>query len=257
MFNEYIKKYYDASTENTGQQIGDFVSKDIPIVGGLLGGGISLVSGLFQKKKANALLKQNPYPNESIPVDELANQQQAQRMADEGMPSAQYQQAQKNIQRQQAAAIAASQDRRSGTANIGAIQAQTNDATGNLDAQSAAIRRQNQLNLQGVNSQVAGYRQQAWDWNYKQKYLQNYQYGMSLLGQGNADVLSGADKILGGFTQGAANGLFSGSRNSGPYSGDAKVANDAMNVGTANTSSGGGSPSSLFSTISTLAPLFI
>jgi hypothetical protein len=36
---------------------------------------------------------------------------------------------------------------------------------------------------------------------------------MSLLGQGNANVVSGADKLLGTFTRGAASGLFSGKGN--------------------------------------------
>jgi hypothetical protein len=198
------------SDAGTGASIGAFAGPEGALVGGVLGAGVGLVSGLFQKKKANALLKQNPYPTQAIPVDELANQQQAERMADEGMPSAQYQQAQKNIQRQQAQAIASQQDRRLGGANVGAIQAQANDASGNLDAQSAQIRRQNQLNLQNVNSTVADARQKAFDWNGKGKYLQNYQYGMSLLGTGNANIMSGADKLLGGVTNAYASGLFSG-----------------------------------------------
>src|ERR1700753_1422813 len=168
------------SDAGTGASIGGMLGPEGALIGGALGAGVGLVSGLFQKKKGNALLKQNPYPTESLPVEELANQQQAERMADEGMPSAQYQQAQKNIQRQQAAAIAPSQDRRRGGANIGAIQAQADDASGNLDSASAQMRRQNQLNLQTVNSQVAGYRDKAFDWNQKQKYLQNYQYAQSL-----------------------------------------------------------------------------
>jgi hypothetical protein len=245
------------SDAGAGASIGALAGPEGALIGGVAGAGYGLVSGLFQKKKANALLKQNPYPTQSIPVDELANQQQAERMADEGTPSAQYQQAQKNIQRNQAAAIAAQQDRRLGGANAGAIQAQTNDATGNLDAQSALTRRQNQLNLQTVNSGVADARQKAFDWNGKGKYLQNYQYGMSLLGQGNANIVSGADKLLGSFTQGAASGAFNGNGGGGAYSGDAKVANDAMNIGTANTSSGGGSPAGLFGTISSIAPSLI
>lgn len=219
MFNPEIRKYYDAGIggdalkgAGEGAALGSIIPGVGTVIGGAAGAVIGGAVGFFQKKKANALLKQNPYPTQNVPVDELENQQQAEQMADEGMPSAQYQQAQKNIQRQQAAAIAANQDRRMGGANIGAIQTQTNDAFGNLDAQSAQIRRQNQLNLQTVNSQVAVYRDKVFDWNSKQKYLQDYQYGMSLLGTGNANMMSGADKLLGSLTQGYANGLFSGKR---------------------------------------------
>jgi hypothetical protein len=204
------------SDAGTGATIGALAGPEGALIGGALGAGVGLVSGFFQKKKANALLKQNPYPTQAIPVDELANQQQAERMADEGTPSAQYQQAQKNIQQNQAQAIASQQDRRMGGANVGAIQAQSNAASGNLDAQSALTRRQNQLNLQTVNSGVADARQKAFDWNGKGKYLQNYQYGMSLLGQGNANIVGGADKLLGSFTQGAASGLFGGNKTPGP-----------------------------------------
>lgn len=217
MFNLEIRKYYDASIggdalkgAGEGAALGSVIPGVGTAIGAVAGGLIGGVTGFFQKKKANALLKQNPYPNMPVPPEVLANQQQAERMADEGMPSEQYEQAQKNIQRQQATAIQATQDRRSGTAAVGAIQQGTNDAIGQLDATSAGIRRQNQLNLQSVNNNVADYRTRAFDWNQKGKYLQNYQYGMSLLGSGNASMFAGADKILGGLTQGYANGLFSG-----------------------------------------------
>lgn len=230
MFNPEIRKYYDAGIGgdalkgvSAGAALGSVIPGVGTVIGGAVGGVIGAGVGFFQKKKANSLLKQNPYPTQSIPVDELANQQQAERMAEEGMPSEQYQAAQKNIQRQQAAAIASQQDRRLGGATIGAIQAQADDASGNLDAQSAMMRRQNQLNLQTVNSQVAGYRDKVFDWNSKQKYLQDYQYGMSLLGAGNANIMSGSDKLLGGLTGAYANGLFSG-RGNGTTGNGLKVA---------------------------------
>jgi hypothetical protein len=244
MFNPEIKKYYASeilSDAGTGAKLGGYLGPEGALVGGVLGAGVGLVSGLFQKKKGNALLKNNPYPTQSVPVDELANQQQAERMADEGMPSEQYQQAQKNIQRNQAQAIAAQQDRRSGGANVGAIQAQSNDAEGNLAGQSAQMRRQNQLNLQTVNTDVAKSRTAAWDWNSKQKYLQNYQYGQSLVGAGNANMMSGADKLLGGLTQAYSSGLFTG--NGGGNSGGGGVP-AAYNYSPtlANTAGGNGSP---------------
>lgn len=245
MFNQEIRKYYASeilSDAGTGAKLGGYLGPEGALIGGALGAGVGLVSGLFQKKKGNALLKQNPYPTQSIPVEELANQQQAERMADEGMPSEQYQQAQKNIQRSQAAAIASQQDRRLGGANVGAIQAQTNDAEGNLAAQSAQMRRQNQLNLQAVNSQVAGYRDKAFDWNSKQKYLQNYQYGMSLVGAGNANMMSGPDKLLGGLTQAYSSGLFRSNKGNdgGPaaYNYNPALANTAGTISTTPSATG-------------------
>src|SRR6201989_1982911 len=95
------------SDAGAGASIGALAGPEGALIGGVVGAGYGLVSGLFQKKKANALLKNNPYPTQPIPAEELANQEAAQNMANEGMPSAQYQAANKNIQRQQAAAIAA------------------------------------------------------------------------------------------------------------------------------------------------------
>lgn len=190
-----------ASLGSFGGPLGSLIGAG---AGALLGG----ITGLFQKKKANQILGQNPYPTEAVPNEVLANQQLAQNMALEGMPSEQYSAAEKDIQRQQNAAIRSATDRRSGVQLTGAIQQQSDDATAKLNAESAAMRRQNQLNLQTVNNQVAGWRDKVWDWNQRQKYLQNYQYGQSLLGQGNANMFSGADKLLGGLTQGYASGMF-------------------------------------------------
>lgn len=236
------------SDAGKGAALGSLAGPEGALIGGVVGAGYGLVSGLIQKNKAKKLLAQNPYPNMPVPAEELAAQQEAQNMATEGMPSAQYQQANKNIQRQQAAAIADAQNRRSGVAGTPAIQQETNDATANLDANSAAIRQRNQLNLQTVNSQVAGFRNQAFDWNSKNKYLQNYQYGMSLLGQGNANVVSGADKLLGTFTRGAASGLFqgTGSGNSSDVNGGVSGYNGSALPALANTSSGPGSPAGLY-----------
>lgn len=215
-----IIKYYDAdwgaagsgalSGAGMGASIGSVVPGVGTAIGAAAGGLIGGITGLFQKKKGNQLLKNNPYPNQPVPNEVLANQQVAQNMANEGTPSQQYQNAQKNIQRQQSTAVSAAQDRRLGGALIPTIQQATNDAAGNVEAQSSVTRRENQLNLQNVNNQVAGWRNQAWDWNQKQKYLQNYQYGQSLVGVGNQNIMAGADKILGGLVGGYANGLFSG-----------------------------------------------
>lgn len=167
-------------------------------VGAGLSGLLSAGVGFFQKKQGNKLLSQNPYPTYAIPQEILANQQKAQNMANEGLPSEQYQLARKNIDRQQAAAINAATDRRGGIQAIGSIQQGTNDAYGDLDAKNAAARGQNERTLMDVNNTVAGYRDKAFDWNQKNKYLQNYGYAMSLLSAGNQNLIGGIDKLAGG-----------------------------------------------------------
>lgn len=263
MFNEQIRKYYDASAgENTGEMVGNAISQDIPIAGGLIGGGISLVSGLIQKNKAKKLLAQNPYPTEGIPNEVLANQQIAQGAATQGLPSEEYAQAQKNIQRNQAAQLSSAQTAPGGAVrNIGAIQQNSNDANANLTAQSAAMRQQNIGQLLGVNNQVASWRDKLFDWNSKTKYAQNYNYAMGLLGQGNQNVMAGIDKGLGTLTGAGASGLLGGGGGSGSSGGSGAappVGGTGYTPGLANTGGGSApSPASAISTISTLAPLLL
>lgn len=174
---------------------------------GLLSG----ITGFFQKKQGNKLLSQNPFPTEAMPSEVLANQQIAEGAATQGLPSEEYQQAQKNIQRNQVAAMNSATDRRSGVASIGAIQEGTNNATGQLDAANAEARRQNIGQLENVNSQVASWKDKLFDWNQRAKYEQNRQYGLSLVGAGNANLIGGADKLIGGLVGAGASGGLSGS----------------------------------------------
>ena len=158
----------------------------------LIGGGASLIGGLVsgiigagQKRKGRKMLREiGDGPQYEIP-DEITN------AAATGLPSEQYNQAMKNIQRQQMFALSKAQDRRGGLGALGGIQQTSNDAMGQLDAQNAQARQQNQRVL-------AGYRDKAFDWNKKRPYEQKYQYGMSLLGTGNQNVASGIDQGITG-----------------------------------------------------------
>lgn len=159
--------------------------------GGILGGVsqitsglVSGITGLIQRGEAKKILKDNPYPTYEIPNE-------VREAAATGLPSEQYNQAMQNIQRQQLTALKNANDRRGGLATVGTINQQTNDATLSLDAKNAMARQQNQLRL-------ASYRDKAFDWNVKNKYQQNYGYGMSLLGAGNQNLTGGIDKALAG-----------------------------------------------------------
>lgn len=189
-------------------------------IGGIVGAGWGLYSGLHQKAEAKKLLKQNPYPTQPIPESIQQNASAANRLALQGLPSAQYQAAMNNIQRQQQNAIQASQDRRSGMGAIGQTNQTAQDTQLNLSAQDQAARRQNIMNAQQQNQVLGQYQNQAWQWNNQQKYLQNYQYAMSLLGSGNQNITRGIDAAASGLTRlpnGAYksmwNGIFGGRGN--------------------------------------------
>lgn len=161
---------------------------------GLLSGAV----GFFQRRKAKKMLKNLNQPVYDIPNEVLENKRRAEMAANEGMPSQQYTNAMRNFQRNQTSALSASLDRRSALMALPKIQQQSNDAMSNLDAQDAIMRQQNQRALYGINSQVAQYRDKAFDINKMQPYQRDYGYAMGLLGAGNQNLLSGADRLLAG-----------------------------------------------------------
>lgn len=215
----------------------------------VVGAGVSIYKGIKQKQQAKQLEKDNPRPTENVPEEIYANQQLAQNMSLQGLPSEQYEQAKKNIQRQQAAAVASAQDRRSGVASIGAIQQGTNDAYGQLDAQNAAARHQNQLGLIGVNNQTAGWKDKVWDFNQKQRYIEQKNYSMSLLGSGNENIYGGIDKGIAGLGQAYGSGAFDGMFGGRGGGGSGAPASSAYNTGVANIGGAAGSPASNYSTL--------
>jgi hypothetical protein len=161
---------------------------------GLLSGGV----GYFQRRKAKKMLKNLQQPVYDIPNEVMENKRRAEIAANEGMPSQQYTNAMRNIRQNENDVLNASLDRRSALMALPKIQRQSNNATSNLDAQDAAMRTQNQRALYGINSQIAQYRDKAWDINKMQPYQRDYGYAMGLLGAGNQNLLSGADRLIAG-----------------------------------------------------------
>lgn len=163
----------------------------MPVTASLIGGGASILGGVIkglvgggQRRKGRKLLDSLQYPEEKIPT-EITD------AANTGLPSEQYNQAMRNIQRQQLTALKSSQDRRGGLSVIPTIQQGTNDATLNLDVANANARQQNQFRL-------AGWKDKVWQNNVKDKYNRDYAYGMGLLGQGNQNLYNGIDQGIAG-----------------------------------------------------------
>lgn len=175
------------------------------ILGGaqFLGGAFSGLVGGGQVHQGKSLLAKSPHLAYEIPPEAL-------QAASEGLPSAQYAQAMNNIQKQQAAAIAAAQDRRGGIGAIGKTQALTNDAVGDLDARNAAARMQNQRIL-------AGYRDKGWSVRNSQR-EQDRAYAYGLMGAGNTNIANGIDKGIAGLGY-AGYGLLGGGGNDYGYGG--------------------------------------
>lgn len=178
----------------------------ISSAGNAIGGTIKALVGIGQRKKGNKLLNSLQYPTEAVPAEEIENQNIARQQAATGLPSEQYNNAMKNIQRQQLLAIKSSHDRRGGLGSIAGIQQGTNDATMNLDVADAKQKITNQNNLMNVNNRLASWKDKVWQANVKDKYNRDYAYGMGLVGQGNQNLYSGIDQYFAGAGK-AASGL--------------------------------------------------
>lgn len=185
----------------------DFFSAAANIIGGALGG---LIGG-GQRKKARTSLAGMQYPIEQIPDEVLQNQNQANQMAGQGLPSEQYNKSMRDIQRQQLMMLRRGQDRRGGLMVLPGVLAAGNDATLNLNAADADRRIGNQRYAQTVNNQVAGWKSDLFDKNVRQKYDRDYNYNMSLLGAGNENLFGGLDRGIAGLGELGA-GLFGGTR---------------------------------------------
>jgi len=167
---------------------------------------ISGITGLFQKHKANKLLSRLNRPQYTIPNEVMQNQKQAELNARQGLPSEQYQQGMQNIARQQNTALQRASDRRGGLLAVAGTQQMGNDASLNLDVANANARLKNQNTLYGINNQVAGYKDKAFQINQMQPYEQDRSYALGLLGAGNQNLTGGIDKLASGALMGIGGG---------------------------------------------------
>lgn len=159
-----------------------------------INGNITMLIGGLQALKAKKLLKNLSYPTEQMPQEVLENQTIARTMANQGLPSEQYDKAMKNIQRQQMGAVRAAGDRRGVLGALSTIQQGSNDALEGLAGLDAEKRQQNQNTLMNVNNQVAGWKSQLYDVNVRSKYNRDYDYAMQLKGAGWQNLMKGLDK---------------------------------------------------------------
>lgn len=175
-----------------------------------LTGIISGISGLGQKARARRMEKENKRPIQAMPSEIEANKKLAEMYASQGMPAEQYAQAIKNIGRNTANALNASSDRRGTLSAVGGIAGKANEATGNLDAQSAAMRVNNLSRLMSANQIMAAYRDKLFQTNEMQPYQEKAAAIRALKSAGDANINQGIQSIMGGALTAADGGLFGG-----------------------------------------------
>jgi len=165
-------------------------------IAGGVSGLINAVVGAGQKRKGRKMLKQiGDSPNMNIPNEVLQNQKIAQLRANTGLPQEQYNQAMKNLQRNQMTALSGARDRRGGLSILAATQQNMDDGTLNLDVADAKARIGNENTLYGINNNVANWKQKQWQNNVSDKWNRKYSYAMSLLGAGNQNFSSGLNQL--------------------------------------------------------------
>ena len=197
----------------------------------LASGAVRLAYAQGQKADANRRLRNlGEMPEMTVAPETYENQTLARINATNGLPSAQYNQAMRNIQRQQNAAIMRAQDRRSAGALIPAIQQVSDNAYGNLDAKNANARLANERGLMGANRDVAAMRKAIYLNYINKKWIPQYNYAMSEKGAGNANTIAGLDSVIAGGAS-LAGGMGGGSGFSGMMgggsSGGGAIANPA------------------------------
>ena len=165
-----------------------------------IGGLVNLGVGIAQRKEGKKLLK--GLGEEQVPQEFIENQRLAKARAGEGLPSDQYNQAMRNIQRQQLMALRGGHDRRGGLGILPQIQQGTNDATLNLDVANANKKLENERYSMGINSQVGQFKNNI--------FRRKQDYAMQLKGTGGMNAVAGADKIGAGIGYGISGGLFGG-----------------------------------------------
>jgi phosphate starvation-inducible protein PhoH len=149
---------------------------------GVLG---NLFTGGSQKKRGRKMLReaQKLDPGYQIPTEFNTNLGQAEQMSKVGMPSEQYNLAGTNIQRNSQAGLRQLGRMSNPFAGIAGLQRGQNDAFAQLDAQNAAVRRQNILQAMGVRKDLAGQKLAAQQYQ-QQKYFDAVNQANAMIGAG-------------------------------------------------------------------------
>lgn len=181
-----------------------------------------------QRKESKRIFKEiGEFKPETVSQEQWNNQKQAEINAQNGLPSEQYNLAMRNIQRQQMQALSGAQDRHSAGMLIPAIQENSNNAIGSLDAKNAAARLSNEKYLGTVNNQIASTKGRIYQ-GYLANFLrqQDYARKLQLAAAQNKDsaIESGVSGITslggmmgGGSSGGGGGGSFGGAGASGSY----------------------------------------
>ncbi len=239
---DYSNIGQDAGTIGSDAATGASIGSVIPgvgtaagaVAGGILGLGTSIY-GFYQQKKAAELAanaQKNTGPTYQIPPEIQQNLSLAQQQALEGLPDEQKQQYINNLQRSTSFGLGAMNDRRAGLTGLGGIVGAQDQGYQSLLASDASARNANLATLMGARSNMADYRNAAFQTNQLNPFLRNDAYAKAQQGAGIQNVMGGANTIahaIGAYRSPNTNNANNGWNNgSGMSNADLAVAGTTM-----------------------------
>lgn len=168
------------------------------------------IAGIFQASKAKKMLKQLQDPGYRIPKGFYKNLAQSEQLARTGMPMEQYNLARQNIDRTVSGGTRALSRSSNPSAGVASLVRAGIEGGLNLDAQNAAVRRQNILQAMGARRELAG-QELAKQQYAQQRYMNAVNQANALRGAGMQNV-AGA---IGGVANLAGIGSIYGSKGGG------------------------------------------
>lgn len=135
------------------------------VAAGIASGAATNAAVMYVKKNRDAKKDAKKRPQYEVPEEIKQNLTQAQQQALQGLPEEQKQQFLTNLQRNSAQSLTAGSSRKAGLAGIAGVNQQQADSYGNLMAADSQARMQNQDRLSGVRSNMADYKDQAFQFN--------------------------------------------------------------------------------------------
>jgi hypothetical protein len=174
----------------SGAALGSVAGPWGTLAGAVGGAAVGLVSGLSKKKKRDDAAKKVNRPTYQVPQEAFQNKAMYEAMANsQRVPGQSY--IENQIAQQQAQALAASQQVAGSSADaqaaVGRIQQNSLNAYGELGAMAAQNQAANIDKLAQARSNVADYRQQAFDYNQNEPYKIAFAQSQKLQDQNQLD----------------------------------------------------------------------
>lgn len=155
------------------------------------------ITGAVQNGQASAIEKNNIRPTQYVDPAYQQNVNTAQQMAQQGIAAPAYNNQLNSIYQNQAGAISTLNNSANPGANLASVVRAGDNATSNLNAQDAATRNKNTLALIQQRGILAGAKQNAWNYNYADKYSEQLAKSQALRGAGMQNEAGAANALIG------------------------------------------------------------